>query len=238
MFDDIAPQNPNEPEDILANAEPTGGPLELKSALANQKLKPVKPALTGPNPIPVREEMSTFATSGQNQEKQIEITPPILNKKNFFIFLGFILIVALGGLTTWGIMKATKKTSPTVSNLTNTVVPLVNENTNIQVNVNTPEQVNDSVNVPAAVIIPATSSVAITDTDGDGLIDEEENKYGTDSQKTDTDGDSLTDYEEIMIWKTDPLKTDTDGDGFNDGEEVKNGYNPLGAGKLLELPTQ
>ncbi|MCX6779538.1 MAG: hypothetical protein NTU97_04945 [Candidatus Magasanikbacteria bacterium] len=41
-----------------------------------------------------------------------------------------------------------------------------------------------------------------------------------------------------MIWKTDPLVADTDGDGFNDGQEVKNGYNPLGSGKLLELPVQ
>ena len=33
---------------------------------------------------------------------------------------------------------------------------------------------------------------------------------------------------------TNPNKIDTDEDGFSDGEEVKNGYNPLGDGKLEE----
>lgn len=47
------------------------------------------------------------------------------------------------------------------------------------------------------------------DSDGDGLFDDEEAKYGTD-----------------------PKKADTDGDSFSDGVEVQNGYNPLGEGKL------
>ncbi|MDF1497959.1 MAG: hypothetical protein P1P85_01195 [Patescibacteria group bacterium] len=50
------------------------------------------------------------------------------------------------------------------------------------------------------------------------------------SQNADNDG--LSDYEETSIYKTDPNKTDTDGDGYSDGDEVKNGYNPLGEGKL------
>ena len=73
------------------------------------------------------------------------------------------------------------------------------------------------------------------DTDGDGLTDSEEAKvYNTDSNKTDTDGDGLPDYDEVKIYKTDPLKTDTDGDTYSDGQEVKTGYNPLGAGKLTD----
>ncbi len=48
------------------------------------------------------------------------------------------------------------------------------------------------------------------DADGDGLTNAQEQKYGTD------------------MWIP-----DTDGDGFSDGDEVKNGYNPLGPGKLL-----
>jgi hypothetical protein len=39
-----------------------------------------------------------------------------------------------------------------------------------------------------------------------------------------------------MVWHTDPLNPDTDGDGFKDGDEVKNGFNPLGPGKLLTPP--
>ena len=71
------------------------------------------------------------------------------------------------------------------------------------------------------------------DTDGDGLIDGDEvNKYHTDPLKADTDGDGLSDSDEVLRWKTDPTKADTDGDGYPDGQEIKNGYNPLGPGKL------
>ena len=70
------------------------------------------------------------------------------------------------------------------------------------------------------------------DSDQDGLLDIEEDKYGTDIFKVDTDNDKLSDYQEIKIYKTNPLVSDTDEDGYTDGEEVKNGYNPLGEGKL------
>jgi hypothetical protein len=49
----------------------------------------------------------------------------------------------------------------------------------------------------------------IADDDGDGLNNNDEEKYHTDFQKADTDGD-----------------------GFSDGDEVKNGYNPNGEGML------
>ena len=47
----------------------------------------------------------------------------------------------------------------------------------------------------------------------------------------DSDGDGISDEIEGVIG-TDPTKKDTDGDGFTDKVEIKNGYNPLGAGKL------
>lgn len=47
------------------------------------------------------------------------------------------------------------------------------------------------------------------DSDKDGLLDQDESKYGAD-----------------------PQNPDTDGDGFNDGDEVRNGYNPIGEGTL------
>ena len=58
------------------------------------------------------------------------------------------------------------------------------------------------------------------DTDGDGLTDVEEAKYGTDPNKKDTDGDGLSDYDEIFKYRTNPLVADTDGDGLSDGDEV------------------
>ena len=72
------------------------------------------------------------------------------------------------------------------------------------------------------------------DADGDGLSDSSETQLfvNTDPKKADTDGDGLTDKQELMTYGTNPLKKDTDGDGYSDLEEIKNGYNPLGPGKL------
>ncbi len=59
------------------------------------------------------------------------------------------------------------------------------------------------------------------DTDGDGLKDGEEVKtYGTNPKDPDTDRDGLTDYVEVKTYLTNPVNPDTDGDGLNDGMEV------------------
>ncbi len=50
----------------------------------------------------------------------------------------------------------------------------------------------------------------------------------------DSDSDGLTDYEETNFYQTNLSIADTDGDGFSDGAEVKNGFNPLGAGKMID----
>ncbi len=67
------------------------------------------------------------------------------------------------------------------------------------------------------------------DSDGDGLTDDEELKYGTDPFDPDTDDDGLTDGEEVKKYGTDPLNPDTDWDGLKDGyDEVKKyGTDPL-----------
>jgi hypothetical protein len=72
------------------------------------------------------------------------------------------------------------------------------------------------------------------DSDKDNLTDDREFELGTNQNKPDTDGEGLNDGDEVLIWRTDPRLPDTDGDGYKDGEEVKNGYNPLGQGRLLE----
>jgi len=66
------------------------------------------------------------------------------------------------------------------------------------------------------------------DQDGDGVDDETEAKYGTNSFDSDTDRDGLTDYEEIYRYHTFPTQYDSDGDGITDGEEINNWLsNPL-----------
>lgn len=99
-------------------------------------------------------------------------------------------------------------------------------------------------------------SVVITDSDGDGLSDDDEAKYGSSVTNPDTDGDGFQDGMEVengfnpivpgsgpeaqLDTDNDGLKDpdekklgtdinnpDTDGDGFRDGEEVQFGLNPL-----------
>ncbi len=80
-----------------------------------------------------------------------------------------------------------------------------------------------------------TASEGSSDSDHDGLTDDEEAKLGTDPHNPDTDGDGLSDGDEVLKYGTNPLKADTDGDGYPDGAEVQKGYNPLGSGKCLKL---
>ena len=64
------------------------------------------------------------------------------------------------------------------------------------------------------------SDVVDTDTDGDGVTDEQElQTYNTDPNNADTDEDSLDDGREIEL-NTDPTVPDTDDDGLLDGEEI------------------
>ena len=68
----------------------------------------------------------------------------------------------------------------------------------------------------------------LSDSDADGLLDEEERRLGTDPYDPDTDRDGLKDGPEIHKHKTNPLNPDTDGDGILDGLEIyRHQTNPL-----------
>ena len=70
--------------------------------------------------------------------------------------------------------------------------------------------------------------VAVKDTDGDGLSDQDETQISAPTPtRADTDGDGLGDRDEVQVYKTDPTRDDTDGDGTPDGVEVSEGSNPL-----------
>lgn len=77
-----------------------------------------------------------------------------------------------------------------------------------------------SIYIPTPTAIPAAtiSPVAAIGTDEESDI-------------SDPDEDELTNAEE-RFYGTDPNNPDTDGDGYLDGEEVRDGYDPLGPGKL------
>jgi hypothetical protein len=67
---------------------------------------------------------------------------------------------------------------------------------------------------------------SVTDADGDGLIDQFEQLFGTDTTKADTDGDGLSDAYETSVSHTDPLSIDTDRDGLTDAHELAAGTDP------------
>jgi len=77
----------------------------------------------------------------------------------------------------------------------------------------------------------------LPDSDGDGLPDSWERRYGLnpllgtglDGPKSDRDGDTLSNKEEYEN-NTDPTNADTDGDGFPDKWELDNNLNPLNNG--------
>ena len=67
-----------------------------------------------------------------------------------------------------------------------------------------------------------TVTNAFVDTDGEGLVNQDEFLIGTDINNTDTDGDQLDDYMEVMELGSDPLSGDTDEDGMPDKWEHDN----------------
>jgi hypothetical protein len=82
-------------------------------------------------------------------------------------------------------------------------------------------------------------SATTTDSDGDGLDDnEEQSTYGSDPNKADTDGDGISDGDEVQYWGANwnldydgdfiinLLDPDSDGDGSSDGQEIENGFDP------------
>ena len=73
------------------------------------------------------------------------------------------------------------------------------------------------------------------DSDGDGLLDGEEQRLGTRSDLTDTDGDGLGDFAEVNTHGTNPLLRDSDGDGAEDANELAAGTDPNSATDVFKI---
>ncbi len=80
-----------------------------------------------------------------------------------------------------------------------------------------------------ASIVVTVIDPTLTDTDNDGLYDNEETALGTDINNPDTDGDGLNDGNEVNLYSTNPLSADTDSDGMPDSFEVANSLLPTDA---------
>lgn len=222
-----------QPEDIFAGVEPTQPePLRPRGAISpTVPGRPGAPTSIGAMP-PTREELGEA---------------PAPRKRFFLVIMAVVLlaILGLGGYLAWKqfMAKPVVKITPTPEVLN------VNEPETAPVeapptNVALPTSVcgngvcetgEDSAICPTDCPAPPSPVVGL-DTDLDGLSDEEEITLGTDQNKIDSDEDGLTDREEVKIYNTNPLNSDTDGDTYKDGDEVRNGYNPNGPGRLLEVP--
>lgn len=248
------PLSQGEPDDMFAGAKENFVTSEAvtpatpvrESALSSGVLRPVAPEMAKPE-VP-RYVVPPASMSGQGMAPEAnpayDLKEPTVARTLITIILGAIVLGALGASGWWayGYFIVEKPATTVTTSEANTatvnqptvaevIPPVVSSNTQT-----TPEQTATS-DVGADMSDQQILFGQPVDTDGDGLDDITEKKIGTNPNNWDTDGDGLSDGDEVLIWRTDPLKADTDGDGFSDGQEVKNGYNPLGSGKLFNAPT-
>jgi Bacterial TSP3 repeat len=78
---------------------------------------------------------------------------------------------------------------------------------------------------PEAGSPTASAASAGKDSDGDGISDADERRYGTDPHDADSDHDGVPDKVEIQRG-TDPHASDSDHDGVSDKDEIDIGLNP------------
>ncbi len=94
---------------------------------------------------------------------------------------------------------------------------------------NTVTEVEEANNTAAVQVMTSL------DTDGDGLLDGEEQRLGTRVDLADTDGDGLSDTAEVRIHGTNPLLKDSDNDGVNDDKEIAAGTDPNSATDVFKI---
>lgn len=234
MFDEPNQNKMPEPPKNLATE-----PVDMFAGLDEDKSKvpEINTALNA-GVLKKKEDVSTLPKLGEELKpgpsdgEMYEVKNPILGK----VFI-VIAVMALVGGVGYGAWKFYSKR--TGGQLPQANLPLIEEPA-----VEEP-QASEPATPAVESVEPVTNTAAIdmgndrilfgeaVDTDKDGLDDVREQELGTSVVLTDTDNDDLNDADEVIIWKTDPLNPDTDGDSYKDGEEIRNGYNPLGPGKLF-----
>jgi hypothetical protein len=264
MFEDNKQQGgvpndlPTEPADIFAGVEDNKQPglvptdngdvtpdtKQPDDALSAGHLQPKTAAQPSPQPAdPVAVMVDPSSKAGSlNQVAQYKMKEPILGKIIFIVL--FVVIVGallLGGWFVYAKILNKDKTIKTLETVTTTIKAGFNKEDSDYGMVNNPVNANVGFNTNTTEVVDQQKNDTIlfgepVDTDSDGLDDIREKQLGTDITKKDTDLDGLSDGDEVLIWKTKPLIKDTDGDGYIDGVEIKNGYNPLGPGKLYNIP--
>ena len=258
MFDDkTINQSPDLADDLVRDINPTSQPLVQPKAgreipgtediffdtERTTAAQAAAPKITVMPPLKTAGVKPTFGPPEPLSELPDDLEEEGKGGRKFF-WIGLIVLIAalLGG----GYYAYSKFFSPTLNLPNINLQDFSPQNLNQQfeeevVNLNLNSNVNEAVNVNEETPVePPDENInlnqpANVDSDLDGLTDEEESALGTDPSEPDSDGDNLFDREEARVYETDPLNPDTDSDGYLDGTEVSGGYNPKGAGRLLEL---
>jgi hypothetical protein len=223
MFDDT-----KEPEDMF----------EVTDKVAPQPTAPTdQPVVeSAPTPVPAATELPVphaapvALASGLDDRIEQAASTGGFPLKAILLVVGILVVIGAAFLLSMRILGSRTPVTPSAPTLlpgdaAASSAPIAEE----------VEEVEEVEEAPTPIAVPTPST---TDTDKDGLTDEEEAELGTSPRAADTDGDGLFDTEEVRTWKTDPLNPDTDTDGYLDGEEVQGGYNPNGGGTLRELPNE
>jgi len=199
---------------------------QLPSSPPPQKVEDIFSEVESAVPKSSNNQLVNSLTPSAAEDAKQGIKYGLTGKLGFKIALGLFSVLVLGGgfwlLYNKGLINMKNNDKVINSNTVNKPDDLPNPTPTNQNNNN-----NNNNNQQNLVEV---------DSDNDGLSDSEEQTLGTNSLQTDSDADGLFDREEVKIYKTNPLVADTDGDNYIDGTEVKNGYDPNGPGKLLQLP--
>lgn len=191
---------------------------------------------------------NTNVTSGDKDKRDIRGTstksgasPTTGDNSNIVVWSVLTVIACLGGII---LLVKNKKSGKKLLSLflciimVGTLLPLSNVNVYAAItkrNISLSKTiVVGKVNVTLNGLVTYEVDEELVDSDGDGLLDTDEEMLKTDPMNPDTDGDGLTDYEEVILG-TDPLTPnkydkamDSDSDGLKDLEEVQNyGTDPM-----------
>lgn len=225
MFDEIS----QDPEDMFAqtdaNAPQVAPPTMSTSSTAPQSApgtaQPVSPVMQQPSVAPSRSIPAQPGARAPFPWKVVVLVIAILSAITLAFFLSMRILNSRTPVTPTAPSETEQMPTQTTAPAATTPAPVAE----------TVPGTAPEATVP--VVAPVESTV---DTDKDGLSDTQEATLGTNPNNPDTDADGLFDKEEVDVYRTNPLNSDTDGDTYKDGDEVKNGYNPNGPGKLLQVP--
>lgn len=247
MFDDqpLEPESqvphnlPTEPADMLESVEKNDSVLSstdkassafpdaLSSGLLKKKESGSVPV--GGSPVSMPAMATVEASGGVFVGTAIKI-------------LGALVVVGGLGIGGWWLYTSFVAAEPEATTVVEdtTAAPEANQTTVSDTSLEvapTPTYQTPAVSQSATVTARTNNDAILfgelTDTDKDGLSDMRERELGTGINSLDSDGDTVSDSDEVLVWKTNPLSSDTDGDSYPDGTEIKNGYNPLGPGRLV-----